>query len=91
MEGHVQGWFFIIIECIKAALGHCESKRYFKHEDGGPPKFGYYQNCFGVLLSGPSGQGVSYIDVVPRLGSMENYSVFYVNPSGLVYQRTPVK
>lgn len=61
------------------------------NEDGGPPKFGYYQNCFGVLISGPSGTEVSYIDVVPRLGSMENDSVFYVNPSGLAYQRIPVK
>lgn len=61
------------------------------NEDGGPPKFGYYQNCFGVLISGPSGQEVSYIDVVPRLGSKQNDSVFYVNPSGLAYQRIPVK
>ena len=44
-----------------------------------------------MLTSGPSEQGVSYIDVGPILGAMENYSVFYVNPAGLAYQRIPVK
>lgn len=35
--------------------------------------------------------GISFVDVVLGLGSMECYSVFYVNPLDLAYQRIPVK
>ena len=67
------------------------SKLYFRYENCGSPKFGCYQNCFGVPISEPSGQEISYVGVVLGLGSMESYSMFYVNPLGLAYQRIPVK